>query len=129
MAELHRCFNCSFPVPNAPQAYPADDQFIPLSLCPPLPARAYNAPVRAYTDTSQNFYFFIGQPGPFDGAGSIVRFQFPTDKGGRLHLSVIGFVVAPTVNESLTRAGAFTEWQGFADQLARNLAARCPGGA
>jgi hypothetical protein len=128
MAELHRCFNCSFPVANAPQAYPNDDQFIPLNAClPPFSLSQCAAPVRAYTDTSQNFYFFIAQPGHFDGAGSIVRFQFPTDSAGRLHLFVTGFVVAPSIPESASRAGASNAWGTFAARLATNLIRRCGG--
>lgn len=44
--ELHRCFNCSFPVAGAPHAFPTNGQYIPLRacftfFCKPAPVRSY----------------------------------------------------------------------------------------
>jgi hypothetical protein len=124
-AELHRCFNCSFPISGAPSAYPADDQYIALSACPFF--SICNAPVRVYTDEAVGDFMSVAQPGHFDTAGSTVRFHFATDSNGILHLQVKAFVLGSQLPDPANQLGARNAWSGFAGGLGRNLYNRCGG--
>lgn len=126
-AELHHCFNCSFPVPGAPTAYPADNQFLPLRPCVFGPVGCVGAPVRAFTDESVGDLRLVAQQGHFDGYGSVVRFHFANDRQGYLHIQVLGFVVHPSIDDNVNRQFAFQSWRQFAANLGTNLIKRCGG--
>jgi hypothetical protein len=126
-AELHRCFNCSFPVGNAPSKYPSSGQFIPLSACYIPGIICLNAPVKAYPDDAHSTIRLVAQPGHFDGAGSVVTFVFSRDSAARLHLTVTGDVVNPSIPDWLDIEGAQAIWSRFARQLALNISVYQPG--
>ena len=117
--ELHRCFNCSFPVNGAPRSYPSEGQFIPLKAC--VAGVCRNAPVRAYSRESEKWFYFIAQRGHFDGEGSQITFSFSTHADGKLHLQVTARVTNPTIPDFLNKEGARYTWHNFATNLGTNL--------
>jgi hypothetical protein len=126
-AELHRCFNCSFPVSGAPSRYPSTGQYIPLQACYIPGILCLNSPVKAYPDDAHSTIKLVAQPGHFDGAGSVVTFVFSRDSAARLHLTVTGDVVSPSIPDWLNIAGAEGAWSQFAQKLALNIANYQPG--
>ncbi|MFJ9847288.1 hypothetical protein ACIRYZ_44075 [Kitasatospora sp. NPDC101155] len=122
MAELHRCFNCSFPVAGAPHNFPRQGQFIPLKACVVFFCK--NAPVKAWQDDGGHFHF-IAQKGHFDGAGSEVHFYFWTDSHGYLRMTTRGYVTHPSIPDDLNREGAYQMWHNFALKLGEHLWERC----
>jgi hypothetical protein len=124
-AELHHCFNCSFPVGNAPAAYPAENQLIPLQACPFF--TICNAPVRFFGDEPRGDFMLVAQPGHFDSPGSTVRFHFSTDASGYLHLSVRAWVLGSQLADPVNQSGAWEAWASFASNLTVSLYQRCGG--
>ncbi|NUT18831.1 MAG: hypothetical protein HOV77_06575 [Hamadaea sp.] len=117
MNELNRCFNCSFPIDNAPGHFPGTGEFIPLNAC--LTALCKGAPVRAYA--INDGYYFIAQKGHFDAPGSVIRFQFQNGSDGRLQLRVTAWVQSSAVPDVVNKTIAQHNWQSFADNLAWNV--------
>ncbi|MBD9704386.1 hypothetical protein IHE56_20360 [Streptomyces sp. ID01-12c] len=114
MQELKRCFNCTFPVKNAPKKYPREGQLINLKACAAGPFGCRNAPVKFYTKGMKNGWYFIAQKGHFDGAGSRVNFQFYNDKKtGYLMLHVWAHVAKPSVPDGVNKSFARGKWQDF----------------
>jgi len=70
VAELRRCFNCSFPVRGAPKQYPRNGQLLPLKGCTGAGTICKPASVRSYTSIKgavfQNL-MLVAQQGHFDG--------------------------------------------------------------
>ncbi|GAA4621036.1 hypothetical protein GCM10023196_007330 [Actinoallomurus vinaceus] len=121
--ELHRCFNCSFPIPGAPAGYPSFGQQLPLSDF----FGAVQAPVKAYPYDSSGYIIYVAQPGHFDGAGSTVQFTFFNDGSGYTHLRVTAHAVNDTVLQWFSQGGAYARWQQFARVLGTNLVAHKEG--
>ena len=121
--ELHRCFNCSFPITGAPATYPKNGQHLPLKACglPGCP----DAPVKAYSHEDQGYLQFVAEPGHFDGAGSTVTFRFSRDAQGNLNLNVTAYVTTTTtnatINDDLNKYFAHEAWGDFARELALNI--------
>ncbi|MFJ6678613.1 hypothetical protein ACIQLK_05715 [Microbacterium sp. NPDC091382] len=120
MAELRRCFNCSFPVAGAPKAFPKVGQLIPLDASPFTCIVKINAAVKMNYVTSTTFAF-IAAPGHFDGAGSTISFTFYNDKSGYLHLAVGAHILkdnGAVANEVNKRVASQT-WLNFLGNLIR----------
>jgi hypothetical protein len=124
-AELHRCFNCSFPIGNAPAAYPADNQYVALDACPLF--SICNAPVRFFSAPQNDYLMIVAQPGHFDAPGSTLRWRFYTDSAGYLHLDAKTWNLGTTMNVQLNQAGAYVAWGQYASRLGLNLYSRCGG--
>lgn len=73
MAELRRCFTCSFPVANAPRAFPSVGQTINLNASPFTMIKVA-APVKVSAVVKDGFNF-LALPGHFDGADSAISFR------------------------------------------------------
>lgn len=121
LQELRRCFNCSFPVGNAPRAYPTLGQFIPLQACAIGKFGCQNAPVKAYPFDGLYQLMLVAQQGHFDGTGSSVTFEFYTGKGGYLNLRVTGYVTSPIIPDPLNKVAAELIWGDFAFSLSNNM--------
>ncbi|MEU3026813.1 hypothetical protein ACPCBC_13880 [Streptomyces incarnatus] len=120
--ELHRCFNCSFPVDGAPKKFPSENQYIKLKACGIGHYACKNAPVRYHKSNSYPYtWFFLAQKGHFDGKDSMVRFRFYDDKQGFLHLKVYATVTHPTVPDSVNKEFATMKWRAFAHILGMHL--------
>lgn len=119
LKELHKCFNCTFPVSGAPRQYPTTGQTLPLFVDTVF--GHLNAPVLAYPYDRQNMYIFTAKPGHFEGEGAEVAFRFFTDSGGFLHLEVSAYGSHPTIPAWAAKAGAYNEWSIFAGNLGTNL--------
>jgi hypothetical protein len=118
MAELRRCFNCSFPVEGAPAAYPSSDQFIPLKVCVGPACR--DAPVQFYPHVDG--FGLVAQPGHFEGDGSTIRFRLLRTPEDRLHLNVHANNTNPTEDPAVITAFARNTWHSFANRLGTNIA-------
>jgi hypothetical protein len=118
---LHDCFNCSFPVPGAPAAFPAEGQTLPLRPCLIAGAACQNATVSMHPREQDGYMQLVAQPGHFDGAGSTVTFVFSTDSAGVLHLTVTAYVASNASTafppDAVNRAFASNEWAEFARDL------------
>lgn len=130
-AALHRCFNCNFPVSNAPAAFPSDDQYVDLNGCPSWVSLAcstwgvLDAPVRFHPAEQNNYIMINSQPGHWDKPGSALKWTFGTDGFGLLHLYAESFVLGSSVPDAANIAGAQTAWQSYASQLGNNLYNYC----
>lgn len=133
--ELHRCFNCSFPGPGAPADFPAQGEFMPLEYCPPRTPTSLclEAPVVAYSNEGDRLMWFVGQPGHFDGAGSIVFFQFNTDAQGVLHMRVTAYATEPFYGipggAAIAAAIGQLAWPVFAETLGTQMFFNTCGGS
>lgn len=120
--ELHRCFNCSFPVDGAPKKFPKENQYIKLKACGIGHLGCKNAPVRYHKSNSYKYtWFFLAQKGHFDGKDSMVRFRFYDDKQGFLRLKVYATVTHPTIPDAINREFATSKWRAFAHILGMHL--------
>jgi hypothetical protein len=128
---LHDCFNCNFPVPGAPAAFPSEGQVMPLEPCIVQPV-CVNATVKAYARDQDGYLELIAQPGHFDGAGSTITFRFYTDSSGILHLNVISYVASnpATANppDPVAKNFANDTWREFAANLGIYLYSHVCGG-
>jgi hypothetical protein len=119
MAELRRCFNCSFPVANAPRAFPSVGQTINLNASP-FTMINVAAPVRVSAVVKDGFNF-VALPGHFDGADSTISFRFYNDRSGWLHISVAALIWkdrGALANEA-NRSVASQTWANFLANLIR----------
>ncbi|MCL6735301.1 hypothetical protein [Streptomyces neyagawaensis] len=120
--ELKKCFNCTFPVKNAPKKYPKEGQLIKLKACAAGPFGCKNAPVKFYSKGVANGWYFVAQKGHFDGAGSKVYFQFYNEKStGYLMLHVWAYVAKPSVPDGLNKSFARGKWQDFNHKMGVKL--------
>lgn len=119
--ELHRCFNCTFPIKGAPKKYPQENQHLSLKACAAGPFGCRNAPVRYHGGLSSGWYF-TAERGHFDGAGSKVYFQFYPEKNTHyLMLHVWAYVTHPTVPDSINKNFATGKWQDFNHKMGLKL--------
>jgi hypothetical protein len=136
--ELHRCFNCSFPIGGAPKDFPHVGDKLPLSVGmgsagPNLP---FPVQVTQVTKTANAVDIeFVTLPGHVDGEGSTIHFRFYED-GGQLHLGIRGYIAhgpgaiedfprnmtAPAERLGYTGIAHLT-WQPYIDRLTANIAA------
>jgi len=136
--ELHRCFNCNFPIGGAPKEFPKVGDKLPLSvgMGSAGPNMPFPVQVTQVTKTAQAIDIeFVTLPGHVDGDGSTIHFRFYED-GGQLHLGVRGLIAhGPGAIEDFPRnitapaerlgytAVAHLTWQPYIDRLTANIAA------
>jgi len=119
--ELRRCFDCNFPVFEAPAGFSNQGDVLPPRACNfwKVEDAFCGAPVSMYTN-GRTFIRYSALDGHFDGAGSTVTFTFYRE-GASTWMNVTGFVVDPLVPEAASRQGAFIAWDTYAQQLGENL--------
>ncbi|WP_241204897.1 PPE domain-containing protein [Mycobacterium sp. PSTR-4-N] len=91
--ELHRCFNCNFPIGGAPQAFPAVGDQLPLEM-KVAGAQLANLPVQVtqIQRTADAIDIeFATLPGHEDGPGSTIHFRW-TEQAGTPHLDIRGYI-------------------------------------
>lgn len=116
LAELKRCFNCSFPLSGAAASFPAVGNVWNLSgpggVAAPVEVTSANATTGQWT--------FTAQPGHFDAAGSTVSFAINQGRDNEFVLAVSANVVGSNVPEWLQRVAAENLWRGFAYNIWSN---------
>ena len=124
---LRHCFNCYFPIPGAPHAFPVNGQVLPLKikLFSDFLTLA-SAPVKAYTTLPGPYgtFEFIAQAGHFDGAGSTIYFQFYQGAHhGPLHLAVTAHIANShgSIADYINRKTAQAKWQDFLQNVNQGL--------
>ncbi|MGI5292113.1 RHS repeat domain-containing protein [Nonomuraea polychroma] len=125
--ELRRCFNCSFPIKNAPANFPKDGEFIPLDAAPwPREVSMWIGGVDAHVQSYDyhpdgNGFYFVASQDHFDNPGSVIAFNFEQDDQGQLNLRVRAWADTPLPN-AVTEGVADIEWQNFGHRLGMNIA-------
>ncbi|TDZ97975.1 hypothetical protein CCUG62472_01004 [Mycobacteroides salmoniphilum] len=89
--ELHRCFNCNFPITGAPSTFPKVGDYFPLTATP------FNMDFGVYvTQISKNpgeiAIEYATSPQHIDGPGSTINFRF-FEVGDTLNLAIKAIVV------------------------------------
>ncbi len=121
VAMLHNCFNCYFPIGNAPRAYPNDGDIINLNASP-FSFIVLPAPVKVQTAMGGALQF-VAARGHFDGAGSMITFSWYNDASGYLHLYVHAMVlrdlgtVVNAHNALIAGTNWLTFWQRVVDRV------------
>lgn len=126
MTVLRQCFNCSFPIGNAPR-YLTTTQIINLNASP-FSFIEVPAPVKTTEITGVGFTF-VAQAGHFDGAGSEITFRFYSTCGGTrpwLHLNVNARVIKDRGDaaNAANAAMAKRQWQRFLNNINENAIAQ-----
>jgi hypothetical protein len=130
--ELHRCFNCNFPIGGAPRGFPRVGDELPLEMRIAGQKMA-NLPVKV-TEIQRTAdaidIEFATLPGHVDGDGSTIHFHF-YEQGGQLHLGIRGYITDgpgsgdnpwdPILRTGYTEVARGT-WQPYIDRLTRNIA-------
>ncbi|WP_235623940.1 hypothetical protein [Mycolicibacterium goodii] len=130
--ELHRCFNCNFPMGGAPKQFPKVGDELPLEI-KMAGAKLANFPVKvtqAEKTGSEINIEFETLPGHVDGPGSTIHFRF-FEQGGEIHLGINAhvtdpgpgtqpFPVGPAFRAGYTGIANLT-WQPYIDRLADNI--------
>jgi hypothetical protein len=91
--ELHRCFNCNFPIGGAPQKFPKVGDQLPLEMRI-AGAKVANLPVEVTKiDRSADAIDieFATLPGHEDGPGSTIHFRW-SEQGGAPNLDIRGYI-------------------------------------
>ncbi|MFC9764442.1 hypothetical protein [Rhodococcus jostii] len=116
--ELEKCFNCTFPIPGAPDSYPS--LYEVLNLQAGFAARVQLIEV----DPREPTWTFEALPGHFDGPGSTIRFFF-YDDGTRIHLVIEAKVIRGSKNlpDWYNKLTAQSMWQAFIQQATFNVCA------
>lgn len=130
--ELHRCFNCNFPMGGAPKEFPKVGDDLPLEVRL-LGMKMGDFPVRvtqAKKSGSEINIEFVTLPGHVDGPGSTIHFKF-FEKDGEIHLGIHAHVTpegpgtGPIPTGPLARLGytavAHVTWQPYIDRLVDNI--------
>lgn len=120
--ELHRCFNCNFPIDGAPKAYPKVGQILPLTVavfgnfkC--KFSMSYNSTAR-----EESGFQFVALPGHIDGSGSVIGFDFYkryTDNN--VVLSVSANVLNSPFSKGTYLSVVAPKWGEFASNLINDL--------
>jgi hypothetical protein len=116
MSRLQTCFNCYFPVPGAPRAYPVQGQLLPLRILAIGNFECKMGPT--FTGTNYRAFEFFATKNHVDGYGSNITFEFML-VGGQSQLVVSGYVVNDffTIGQGGYVLGAGATWQIFAINL------------
>ncbi|WP_166906157.1 hypothetical protein [Mycobacterium sp. DL440] len=130
--ELHRCFNCNFPMGGAPKEFPKVGDKLPLEI-KMAGVKMANFPVQvtqAEKTGSEINIEFVTLPGHVDGPGSTIHFRF-FEQGGELHLGVNAHITDPgpgtqpppvgPVLRGMYTGVAHLNWQPYIDRLADNI--------
>lgn len=131
--ELHRCFNCNFPMGGAPKAFPNVGDELPLEIRT-AGQKLLNFPVRVteiQRTASAIDIEFVTLPGHVDGPDSTIHFRF-FEQGGQLHLATHGLITQGPGSEdvpilspglrSVYTGVAHAVWQPYINNLTRNIA-------
>lgn len=131
--ELHRCFNCNFPMGGAPKGFPNVGDELPLEIRT-AGQKLLDFPVRVteiQRTASAIDIEFVTLPGHVDGPDSIIHFRF-FEQGGQLHLATHGLITQGPGSEDIPilspalRSGytgvAHAVWQPYINNLTRNIA-------
>jgi hypothetical protein len=119
--ELHRCFNCSFPIDGAPEHFPENNEYIPLRACAIDGIGCRDAHVRAYPKDAEREFKLVAQERHFDAPGSDVNFTFHNNADDELNLSVAANVIDSEIPEVVNKAFARNAWRNFARTLGNNM--------
>lgn len=131
--ELHRCFNCNFPMGGAPKAFPNVGDELPLEIRT-AGQKVLNFPVRVTEIEKTGSAIdieFVTLPGHVDGPDSTIHFRF-FEQGGQLHLATHGVItqgpgsedipiLSPGLRSAYTGV-AHAVWQPYINNLTRNIA-------
>ncbi|MGV0811174.1 hypothetical protein ABQF34_04385 [Mycolicibacterium boenickei] len=130
--ELHRCFNCNFPMGGAPKEFPKVGDKLPLEI-KMAGAKLASFPVevtQAEKTGSEINIEFVTLPGHVDGPGSTIHFRF-FEQGGEIHLGINAHVTDPGPGTQPPPVGpafrvgytgiAHLTWQPYIDRLADNI--------
>ncbi|OFB40299.1 hypothetical protein BA059_09740 [Mycolicibacterium sp. (ex Dasyatis americana)] len=130
--ELHRCFNCNFPMGGAPKEFPKVGDKLPLEI-KMAGVKMANFPVevtQAEKSGSEINIEFVTLPGHVDGPGSTIHFRF-FEQGGEIHLGVNAHITDPgpgtqpppvgPVLRGMYTGVAHLNWQPYIDRLADNI--------
>lgn len=116
LAELKRCFNCSFPLGGAAATFPAVGNVWNLAgpggVAAPVKITSANATTGQWT--------FTAQPGHFDAAGSTISFAINQGRDNEFVLAVSADIVGSSVPEWMQRPVAETTWRGFTYNIWNN---------
>lgn len=131
--ELHRCFNCNFPIGGAPRGFPKVGDELPLEMRIAGQKLAnLGVKVTQIERTANDIDIeFATLPGHVDGDGSTIHFHF-FEQGGRLHLGIRGYItegpgsedipiLSPSLRTGYTQIAEGT-WQPYMDRLTRHIA-------
>lgn len=130
--ELHRCFNCNFPMGGAPKEFPKVGDDLPLEIRTfGVKLGDFSVRVTQVEKTASEINIeFVTLPGHVDGPGSTIHFKF-FERDGELHLGINAHVTpdgpgtGPFPTGPLARAGytavARITWQPYIDNLVTNI--------
>lgn len=117
--ELHRCFNCNFPISGAPKSFPAVGAILPLTM-----NGVGNFKVsmnnKWYTPSRSNAGFqYLAQPGHIDGAGSTITFDIFLRPGDNNYILSVGAFVKKDfpLGNNVYWAAAHQSWSKFAGNI------------
>ncbi|GBE65987.1 hypothetical protein MFM001_24490 [Mycobacterium sp. MFM001] len=135
--ELHRCFNCNFPIGGAPQQFPNVGDKLPLELKvgKGIGVKVANLPVQVtqiQRTADQINIEFATLPGHEDGLGSTIHFQW-IKEGGEMHLHIRGYVAEAGPGseggpQSPLERGVYggifapVTWQPYIDNVTKHIA-------
>ncbi|MFD6197480.1 hypothetical protein ACFWE3_12320 [Mycobacteriaceae bacterium NPDC060252] len=133
--ELHRCFNCNFPIAGATEGFPKVGDRFPLVIEPASGIGIHEgAEVPVFVTQIEKtadkiFIEYATAPGHVDGVGSTISFTFT--KSDTLHLAVKGIIVGgpgsgdkpwdAALRVLYSGAGKPT-WQPYLENLVRHIA-------
>ena len=121
--ELHRCFNCNFPVAGAPARSPVAGQVLPLTVLKIGNFKCKMGISYINTQREQTGFQFEAMAGHIDGAGSIIGFEFYrryTDNN--MVLAVNAFVIKDFIGGNTQYVSfAGQNWGQFAGNIIRNV--------
>lgn len=117
--ELHRCFNCNFPIGGAPKEFPKVGDEYPLEMriagvkMADLPVKVTE--VSRTADTIDIEFGVL--PGHADGPGSSIHFHWSQD-GGDLHLGIRGYITeGPGSGDNPFSTGARVGYTALAEAV------------
>jgi RHS repeat-associated protein len=116
LAELRRCFNCSFPIAGAPEHFPGAGETLPLTVFFGLG----DASLKSYP--REDGFTFVTGDNHFDGAGSVLKFSFSNNQKGQLQMTVNAWTTDAPLPPALYKISPYIEWENFAEQLGDNIA-------
>jgi hypothetical protein len=114
--ELHRCFNCNFPIGGAPKEFPKVGDQLPLEMrISGVAAASLPVKVTQITRTADAIDIEFGTlPGHADGPGSTIHFRW-TEQLGAPHLDIRGYITeGPGSGDGPLSAAARVGYTGLA---------------
>jgi hypothetical protein len=145
--ELHRCFNCSFPIGGAPKEFPKVGDKLPLEIRMAGQKLDFPVQVTEIQKTPDAIDIeFLTLPGHIDGPNSTIHFRF-YQESAQLHLGIRGYITqgpgtgtstdpllgplgipgAPLERVGYTWFADNVIWQQYIDRLMYNIKAHPSG--